>query len=134
MNKHPRILLVDDDSDDRDIFVEAVHELDDTISCKTASNATDAISFLKNAGIGEEPDIIFLDLNMPRMDGKAFLREIKQDSRFKDTPVIIYSTTNDAEEADELMQLGANHVATKPVHPEEVYYLVSLILTEDWVK
>ena len=134
MNTPPKVLLIDDDSDDREIFIDAIRELDESINCKTISNAPDAISFLKDAGSEEAPDIIFLDLNMPRMDGKACLREIKQNSRFKDTPVIIYSTTNDAEEAEELMQLGANHFVTKPVHPEEVYYMVSLILSEEWVK
>jgi DNA-binding NtrC family response regulator len=71
--------IVDDDVDDQDLFIEAVNEVDGSIECMSASNWEEAPDLLKNKKIGI-PDMIFLDLNMPRLNGKQCLERIEKRS------------------------------------------------------
>ncbi|HET9487511.1 MAG TPA: response regulator, partial [Chryseosolibacter sp.] len=73
------ILNVDDDAEDIEIFCEAVREIDASIICLTAKSAEEAMQIL-NSDI-ELPEYIFLDINMPKVDGNACLKEIKKDGR-----------------------------------------------------
>ena len=84
------ILNVDDDPEDAEIFCEAVREIDPSIICLTARSADEALKIL-NSDI-ELPEYIFLDINMPKVDGNACLKEIKNDRRLCHVPVIMYST------------------------------------------
>ena len=91
MRKSPLFFIVDDDSDDQELFMEAVNEVDDSIKCVSASDCEEALELLKNRRM-YLPDIIFLDLNMPRLNGKQCLAELKKQSHLRGIPVIIYST------------------------------------------
>jgi CheY-like chemotaxis protein len=91
------VFLIDDDADDREIFAESLKSLDISVRFEEAKNGSDAFEKL-NAADFKKPDLIFLDLNMPVMDGKQFLILIKQDENFKDIPVIIYSTSSNAQD------------------------------------
>jgi CheY-like chemotaxis protein len=82
--------LVDDDVDDLEIFTLAVEDLRINVNCVTAADGIDALEKLRNDE-AFVPDFIFLDLNMPRMNGKQCLLEIKKIERLSSTPVIIYS-------------------------------------------
>jgi len=84
------ILNVDDDLEDIEIFCDAVNEIDPAIVCLIAKSADEALQIL-NSDI-ELPSYIFLDINMPKVDGNACLREIKKDRRLNKIPVIMYST------------------------------------------
>ena len=84
------ILNVDDDEEDIEIFCDAVNEIDSSIICLIANSADEALKIL-NSEI-ELPEYIFLDINMPKVDGNACLKEIKKDRRLKRIPVIMYST------------------------------------------
>ena len=106
------ILIADDDSDDAQLLSEAVHETNNSYSCIAVSNGEEALQFLQTATI--KPDFIFLDLNMPRVNGKECLMEIKRNAQFNEIPVIIYSTTRQKKEMEELYRLGADHFLTKP--------------------
>jgi DNA-binding NtrC family response regulator len=132
MSGNRYLLIIDDDSDDRDLFIEAVKEIDDKINCVSADNGQYALELLHNSP-DRLPDFIVLDLRMPRYSGKRFLFEIKNDDRLKKIPVIIYTTSKSVEESNELARLGACHFMTKPRNPEEIYYLASFILGEKWV-
>lgn len=98
-----KILLVDDDVDDRKYFVSAVKEIDATIECVTAKDGQQALELLRNGDLSL-PDYIFLDLRMPRISGKQCLLQIKEDERLKDIPVIIYTTSRELEEAEDLQR------------------------------
>ena len=126
-----KILLVDDDADDRKYFKEAVREIDATIECATAKDGQQALELLQNPE-HSLPDYIFLDLRMPRYNGKQCLMQIKADARLKDIPVIIYTTSKEVEESVELQRLGAVHFISKPSDPAEIYYVLSLVLEEQW--
>lgn len=126
-----KILLVDDDADDRKYFKEAVQEIDATIEYAEAKDGQQALELLRNMERAL-PDYIFLDLRMPRYNGRHCLLQIKADARLKNIPVIIYTTSREVEESEELQALGAVHFISKPSDPEEIYYVISLVLEERW--
>lgn len=106
------VLIVDDDNDDREMFKEAASEINFDINCIEAVNGHDALQLLKK----EEafPDYIFLDLNMPRMNGRQFLEQFKKNEKFSSIPVIIYTTAKLMEDREEAKELGAVHFISKP--------------------
>ncbi len=106
------ILIVDDDVDDLDFFTEAVDELNKEITCVRANNGIEAINLLDEGEV--KPDFIFLDLNMPKMDGKKCLQLLKKSPVFQKIPVIIYSTGDRPEDKEELSRLGATAYLVKP--------------------
>lgn len=124
-----RVLIVDDDADDRKLFIDAVREVNRHIECITASDGQQALEVLRKSG-STLPDFIFLDLRMPRYNGKRCLQEIKKDENLKHIPVIIYSTSREVEESQELKAMGAVYFISKPSNPDEIYYLVSFVLEE----
>lgn len=107
-----RCLLVDDDLDDREIFIDVLQDIDKEIICHTATNGLEALSFLEKAS--PLPDFIFLDLNMPVMSGIQFLTEIKRHNKFDAIKIIIYTTSSYEKDIKETQELGANHFLTKP--------------------
>ncbi len=125
------LLIVDDDPDDRDLFIAAVREVEETMICISADNGQQALDLLQNTE-SPLPDFIVLDLRMPRYNGKKCLSLIKADNRLKNIPVFIYTTSNNVEESRELALMGACHFMTKPGNADEIYYLVSFILGEPW--
>ncbi|HXD76224.1 MAG TPA: response regulator [Puia sp.] len=125
------IFLVDDDADDRKLFFEMAKEVDDTITCIPAPGCEAALLYLRNQA-NPLPNYIFLDLRMPGLSGEECLVEIKKDPRLSSIPVIVYTTSRDVGESVRLKQLGAAHFMSKPVLPEDVYYMVSFVLGEKW--
>lgn len=126
------VLVIDDDRDDRNLFIEALIEIDDTLNCSSAENGEEALGILNDTTL-TLPDFIILDLRMPRYGGKKCLQEIKKSQRLKDIPVFIYTTSKNVEESNELSKIGACHFMTKPGNVDEIYFLASFILNEQWV-
>ena len=118
-----KILLVDDDADDRKYFIDAVAEIDARIECVTAKDGLQALELLQNDGLSL-PDFIFLDLNMPRMNGKLCLEEIKKQSRLQQIPIVIYTTSSGTRDKEQLLAMGAFAFVTKP---PEFDQLISLL-------
>jgi DNA-binding response OmpR family regulator len=125
------ILLIDDDEDDRKLFFEATEEIDETIKCVAAADAEAALLYLNDVA-NTLPDFIFLDLRMPGFSGEQCLLEIKKKSRLASIPVIVYTTSRDVKESVKLKELGAAHFMSKPVLPDDVYYMISFVLGEKW--
>jgi CheY-like chemotaxis protein len=125
------ILLIDDDEDDRKLFFDATSEIDNTISCISEADGQSALLYLKNEA-NPLPDFIFLDLRMPGLSGQQCLTEIREDSRLMAIPVIVYTTSRDEKESARLVKLGATHFMSKPVLPDDVYYMISFVLGEKW--
>jgi CheY-like chemotaxis protein len=123
------ILLIDDDADDSKYFMEAVSEIDASINCVTAKDGEQALQQLRDA-TSPLPDYIFLDLRMPKVNGRQCLIQIKADDKLKDIPVIVYTTSREVEESEELKNLGAVRFVTKPTNTEEIYYVISQALEE----
>ena len=106
------VLNVDDDHEDREFFCDALREIDPTIICLVAGSGLEALALLKKQAI--LPDYIFLDINMPMMDGKQCLRALKSIPEFMAIPVIMYSTSTDTREIRECYSLGAEDFLIKP--------------------
>ena len=106
------LLYVDDDSEDKEIFCDALAEIDPTILCLTASDGEEGLARL--TVLLTPPDFIFLDLNMPRMNGKEMLLELKKSERFSSIPVVIYSTSLLKHDVQMLNDLGAYLCIEKP--------------------
>lgn len=129
MKNSKSFLIVDDDADDRMLFIEAVREINKSIECKIARNGEQALKLLSNIEY-PLPDFIFLDIRMPRIDWKKCLVEIKKDERLKNIPVIIYTTSKGVEESKELRDMGAFHFISKPRNADEIFYLISFVMDE----
>lgn len=106
------VFLIDDDADDREIFQDILLSLGFDISYEDAQNGAEAFQKLNSPSF-KKPDLIFLDLNMPVMDGRQFLMHIKQQSNFNDIPVIIYSTSSNQEDQAFALQNKAALFMTK---------------------
>ncbi|HEX8061101.1 MAG TPA: response regulator [Cyclobacteriaceae bacterium] len=105
-------LLADDDRDDREMFSEALAALDPKIICDGVEDGREALKFLSTSKIF--PNIIFVDINMPGMDGWELLRKLKSDTHYLDIPVIVYSTSSRMKDRNTAMDLGAVCFVTKP--------------------
>lgn len=112
------ILLIDDDVEDQEMFLAAALEIADNVTCTAIGDTASALNKLRNKVI--EPDIIFLDLNMPVMNGQQFLTEIKKDETLKEIPVIIFTTSSHAPTKKITKDLGAQDFITKPNRYEEL--------------
>ena len=106
------ILLAEDDADDRELFLEAIALVDPSIRLATVENGEQLMDRLRDPAL--IPDCIFLDLNMPKKNGKECLFEIRQDNRTKEVPVIIYTTSLNARDIDETYSRGASRFIRKP--------------------
>jgi CheY-like chemotaxis protein len=104
------VLCIDDDPDDTDFFSEALKTVSPESQCLVAN---DGLTALKTLRSDLQPDIIFLDINMPRMSGREVLIQIKKNYKWSQIPTIIYSTTILPRDAADYKKLGANDVVKK---------------------
>lgn len=107
-------MIIDDDPDEIEFFCEALSEIDGTFECISARGGEEAMMILRDLNAEKFPSYIFMDLNMPRMDGKECLSLLKSDVSLSSIPVIIYTTSNTQSEIDETRKLGAKYFLTKP--------------------
>lgn len=105
-------MLVDDDIDDADIFCEAIRHLN-WVECLTAENGLQLFSLLSEHSI-HDSDVIFLDINMPLMDGWECLKKLKGSADYSNIPIIMYSTSSAKRDIDKAYSLGAQLFLTKP--------------------
>lgn len=102
------ILYIDDDIEDIEIFHEAVKTIDPSIQYLTARNGKDALELLHSATL--LPDFIVLDFNMPGMDGKTCLQEIRKEKKFDALKAVIYSTNGFPRDIAQIESLGAKFI------------------------
>ncbi len=121
-------LLADDDADDKTLFCEALSEIDPAIVCHTASDGKEALQILSEQQI-MKPNIIFLDINMPVMDGWQCLVKLKEHNTHKDIPVIMYSTSSYQRDIEQALEGGAFCFFTKPSDYRELRNILRLIAT-----
>jgi CheY-like chemotaxis protein len=131
MKTAKKILLVDDDTEDGNFFLAALQEIDPVAECIIVKDGKHALDLLDDPEF-TLPNYIFLDLLMPGITGKQCLMLLKQSARLKSIPVIIYTSSREVSEAEELYGLGASHFISKPNNPNEIYYLLSMVLEEKW--
>jgi len=105
-------LLIDDDLDDQEIFCTVIDAIAPAWKCITAVNGEKALLMLQSDGV--LPDIIFVDLNMPLMNGRQFLQEVNKLGMTKIIPIIVLTTSSDHSTKTAVLQLGAKEFITKP--------------------
>ena len=112
MMLYKNILLIDDDTEDQEIFMTALESVSNTIVCTAISSARDALHQLSEKQM--ITDLIFLDLNMPLMSGQQFLTALKEDKELRHIPVIILSTSSNTSTIKLAKESGAKDFITKP--------------------
>jgi len=126
--KQFNILLADDDTDDCGFISEALKEFTLPTRLTTVQDGEELMQLLTKES-QEFPDVIFLDLNMPRKNGFECLSEIRNNEKLKQIPVIIYSTSFHMEIANLLYTKGANFYISKPVEISRLKKSVQDIIT-----
>jgi CheY-like chemotaxis protein len=128
------ILIAEDDPDDQLLAREALDESRIANAVYFVDDGQELMDFLRQAGAYRDaprPDLILLDLNMPRKDGREALAEIKGDPLLRSIPVVILTTTKANEEVLHAYNLGANSFVVKPVSFEGLVNAVR-VLTQYW--
>lgn len=113
------ILIADDDPDDRELAEEALSMTPYQSELFFVRDGEELMDYLYHQGAYADqdlpaPDLILLDLNMPRMDGHTALRQIRESEQWKQIPVVILTTSNDEREINKAYMQGANSFITKP--------------------
>jgi CheY-like chemotaxis protein len=119
MTLQTKVLLVDDDLDDHEIFSLALREAEKPLEVIRAYDGMEALSYLADWH-DDPPDFIFLDLNMPRMNGKQCLREIRKNEHFSHIPVVIYSISSEIKDLIDAQSLGAKAFIVKSASIHEL--------------
>lgn len=121
-NRTPiELLLIDDDQSDVYLAKRALKKCRTAVDVQVARNGEEALSLLRQEGAHHEarrPDLIFLDLNMPRMNGHEFLKEIKADDDLKSIPTIVMSMSESHVDMQESYRLQASAYIAKPIELE----------------
>ena len=131
MALYKTVFIADDDSEDREIFMEAVKSVDSSVRFMSANNGAVALQTLQN-DILEKPDLIFLDLNMPIVNGRQLLGELKKIEELRKIPVIMYSTFFGESDLAEFNRLGASYCLVKPTEFDILISSLRNILTTKW--
>ena len=124
------VLLVEDSPGDVRLTQEAFRDADETIQLHVATEGAEAMAFLRREGVYEHvprPDFIILDLNLPKMDGREVLTQIKADKGLKTIPTVILTTSDANSDILRSYQLQANCYLCKPVQLDAFEILVKSI-------
>jgi CheY-like chemotaxis protein len=125
-----KFLLADDDADDAQIFCEALCRIATVMQCYKVENGREVFDFLSEAEtrIGK-PDVIFLDINMPIMNGWECLKELRSNPNYSSIPAIMYSTSSAKRDIDLAYSLGASLFLTKPDDFRELCTILEIVAT-----
>ena len=130
------VLLVEDSPGDARLTKEAFQEVNPVVHLNVVADGVEAMAYLRHLGPyaqAPRPDLILLDLNMPKMDGREVLAQIKRDANLKTIPTIILSTSEAQSDIETSYRLQANCYLNKPVLFEDFDGLVKNI-SSFWLK
>ena len=131
MQLYNAVLLIDDDEEDQEIFMDALKDIDPLLNCSVAGDGEEALALVSKATF-VMPDIIFIDMNMPKLNGKQVLRELKASTTLRDVPVVMYSTFFGPKDIQEIKTLGAAHYMLKATRFDDLCSSLRAILTTPW--
>lgn len=107
-----KVYLADDDEDDVYLFSEALQSVNKTVAFESVNDGQELLEKMDNGG--NPPYLVFLDVNMPRMNGLEALKKIKAQGNFNDVWVVMFSTSITKENVEKAFQLGADLYIQKP--------------------
>lgn len=126
-----KVILADDDKDDQELFQEALSKTNVPSELKTFNNGQDLMDNLKDPN-ETNPDIIFIDINMPLKNGKEALAEMKTHEDLKDIPTVILSTSKNEKDVEETFLAGASLYVPKPSSFHTFIVLLKKIFSLKW--
>jgi DNA-binding NtrC family response regulator len=119
METKRKFFLIDDDIDDQEIFLMALKAVNTNIACVTVDDSIEGLRMLRE-DTSFIPDYIFIDVNIPKMNGMQCLPELKKINHLKDVELIMFSTSSDPRNIDESKVLGASQFMIKPSSLQEL--------------
>jgi two-component system, response regulator len=132
----PVVLIAEDDLGDRALLQQAFEATAFQADLRFAANGEEFLAYVRQEppwGNAERPDLILLDLNMPRMGGREALRKIKRDPALRAVPIIVVTNSQSPEDVAAAYELGANSYITKP-HSFDEFTTVIRTMCEFWFK
>lgn len=124
-------MLADDDEDDRMFFVDAFSELRINTKVRTCIDGVELMDYLNDEN-SILPELLFLDINMPKKSGIECLEEIKANPKFKNISIAIYSTSSSDEHVEDTFVKGANVYIKKPNDFNQLKKVLSEVVTVNW--
>lgn len=128
---YTHIFLADDDEDDRLLFTDAFDELKISTKVRTFNDGMELMQYLNQSDM-VLPEILFLDLNMPKKSGIECLYEIRSNPKFENMAIAIYSTSSSEEHIEETFVHGANIYIKKPNDFNVLKKVLSEVVTMNW--
>jgi len=125
------ILLADDDDDDRLFFKDAIEEVKIKTIVTMVNDGVELMNYLAKPDV-HLPNLVFLDLNMPRKNGMQCLKEIRSNNKLKNLTLAIYSTSASEKDIEETFIRGANIYIRKPNHFDELKTILEKVITTNW--
>ena len=119
-------LLIDDDIDDQEIFLLCLNDVNPEVKLHVAKNGVEALLMLR-ADKDCAPGVIFLDVNMPKMNGLECLSELKSLPQLSNTPIYVYSTTSEESVVKKAEELGAKDYIIKPTKADKLIEILKTI-------
>jgi CheY-like chemotaxis protein len=108
-----KLVHIDDDPDDQELFAECIHSIDPSIHCTQLTDSKVALQNIKSSQL-PEADMIFMDINMPRVNGMELLHALRQSVDYSTIPVAILTSSRSWLDVDKSKKLGATYFLTKP--------------------
>jgi CheY-like chemotaxis protein len=127
------IFIADDDNDDLILFEDALREICKDSQLTTAKDGQQLMQILDST-VPPPPDVIFLDLNMPRKNGFECLYEIKHSLKLKNIPVVIFSTSDQPEAVNKVYEQGAHYFLKKPNSFPLLKQAIQQVLNINWAE
>ncbi|MFL5744479.1 MAG: response regulator [Niastella sp.] len=127
------VMIIDDDDDDRMLFSEALTEVCPSCILISASNGKEALELLQRSDI-TLPGLIFLDLNMPCMNGMQCLNQLRKCASLRNIPVIMYTTTQMIDSFESFQKFAPVFFLTKPNRYKDIVQTLSYLLNNTWWK
>jgi CheY-like chemotaxis protein len=131
MQPTKHLLLIDDDEDDLYFFQQALKEINIPVNLSSNTDSVVALKQLREKTI-DVPDLIFLDLNMPKVGGMELLAAIKKIHHLADVPIIICSTSESYKEKDIARKMGASYFLSKPAQLDKLCQGLNKIFSMAW--
>ncbi|QDW21070.1 response regulator [Flavobacterium sp. KBS0721] len=128
-----KIILAEDDKDDQELFMEALDATNVPSEVTTVENGEELLSTLRDPD-EPNPDIVFIDINMPVKGGKEALAEIKSDKELKDIPAVMLSTSSHPRDIEETFNKGANLYVQKPSSFSGFILVLKKVFVLHWTK
>ncbi len=125
------VLLADDDDDDRLFFKDAIEKVKVKTVVNMVNDGVELMDYLNNSTL-RLPNLVFLDLNMPRKGGMECLKEIRSNHLLKDLSIAIYSTSGLEKDIEETFINGANIYIKKPNDFEELKKILATVININW--